>query len=169
MAAKARDIGHGRGFELYRWIYAKHKGVGPEQGQAAFRAVTNPAKCRNLLELRDSLDRMFRDIREAESHGEDFRATPSMRVLALEQRLPDSLLAEMHNQMFDSYDKKLAWVQHRVELARQQHLRPPAGGLSRLGRPGGFFDGATTVTPTAPRASGRTRSPPPTHGGRVRG
>merc|ERR1712122_418683 len=64
VAAKARDIGGGRGFELYRWVYAKHKGVGPGQGQAAYRAVTNPARRKNTLELRGSLDRMFRDIRE---------------------------------------------------------------------------------------------------------
>merc|ERR1712242_81517 len=119
VAAKARDVGADRGFELYRWIYAKHKGVGPEQGQAAYRAVINPARCRNTLELRDSLDHMFRDIRECEAHGDDFKVSSVQRVLALEDRLPESLLVEMQNKMLQTYDEKLALVHHRVALDHQ--------------------------------------------------
>ena len=83
--------------------------------RAAFRAVTNAVRSRNLLELRDNLERMHRDIRESESYGKDFEVSPSLRLLALEQRLPDALLAELNSQLhLRSYDEKLQWVQNRV-------------------------------------------------------
>merc|ERR1712020_568403 len=58
VAEKAREFGDTCGFELYRWIHARFKGIGPEQGQAAFQKVTNPVRCRSTQELRDSLTQM---------------------------------------------------------------------------------------------------------------
>ena len=122
VAEKARELGDTCGFELYRWIYAKHKGVGPEQGQVAFRAVTCPTRCRNTQELRDSLQRMARDIRECEAYGSDFTVTAQMRTLALEQRLPADLLRELENWGFTTFEKKMEFVQRRVELDHQRRL-----------------------------------------------
>ena len=66
VAAKARELGGSCGFELYCWVHVRFKGVGPEQGQRAFEAVTHPARCKNTAELRDSLSQLFKDIRECE-------------------------------------------------------------------------------------------------------
>ena len=88
VAEKAREFGDTCGFELYRWIHAKFKGIGPEQGQAAFQKVTNPVRCRSTQELRDSLTQMAKDIRDCEAYGPDFAVGPTQRVLALEARLP---------------------------------------------------------------------------------
>ena len=63
---------------------------------------------------------MFRDIRECEAHGEDCSVSPVQRVLALEDRLPEALLVEMQNKMFDTYDEKLTLIQHRVALDHQR-------------------------------------------------
>ena len=140
VAEKARELGDTCGFELYRWIYAKHKGVGPEQGQVAFRAVTCPTRCRNTQELRDSLQRMARDIRECEAYGSDFTVTAQMRTLALEQRLPIELLCELENWGFTTFEKKMEFVQRRVELDHQRRLNGQ-GGIGRLERPGSLYDG----------------------------
>ena len=96
---------------------------------------------------------MFRDIRECEAHGDDFKASAVQRELALEDRLPESLLQELQNRMFQTYDAKLAFVQHRVELDHQQLLRPSATGLSRLERPGGLFDGGYEDSSWGPAAA----------------
>ena len=37
VAERAREFGDSCGLELYRWVYARHKGVGPEQGQALYQ------------------------------------------------------------------------------------------------------------------------------------
>ena len=102
VAARLQEFGDSCGFELYRWTHARHRGAGPEQGQALYRAVTRPTWCKSTVELRESMAQMFRDIRECEAHGPDFAVGVTQRILALEQRLPHELLHELQNQMYDS-------------------------------------------------------------------
>ena len=140
VAEKAREFGDTCGFELYRWIHARFKGIGPEQGQAAFQKVTNPVRCRSTQELRDSLTQMAKDIRDCEAYGPDFAISQPQRTLALEARLPPDLLRELQNQMFSTYEQKYRFVQNRVELDHTRRLNSQTG-IARLERPGSLFDG----------------------------
>ena len=74
--------------------------------------------------------RMARDIRECEAYGSDFTVTAQMRTLALEQRLPADLLRELENWGFTTFEKKMEFVQRRVELDHQRRLN----GQGAIGR-----------------------------------
>ena len=47
----SQKVGEKYGFELYRNLFHRFRGIGPEQGQRAMEEVLNPRRCRNALEL----------------------------------------------------------------------------------------------------------------------
>ena len=106
VAGVSKLIGETFGFELYRHVFQKFRGVGPEQGQRVLDEYLNPKRCARYGELRDSLIGMAQKERELQAYGQEFYPNAPQRIMALERRLPQELLRELENQMLTDYARK---------------------------------------------------------------
>ena len=52
VAALSKLLGETHGFELYRHVFQKFRGVGPEQGQRVLGEYLHSKRCRQYGELR---------------------------------------------------------------------------------------------------------------------
>ena len=104
VAALADKLGEDRGLELYRFLYARFRGVGPGLAQQALDAVTSPKRCRNTSELRHELVELSTLFRKLERYGDDYKLSPPQRVMALKRRLPADLLRDLENAMLVEND-----------------------------------------------------------------
>ena len=95
MADISQRLGDRYGFELYRYLYGRFKGAGPEQGQRVLEEFSSARRCNTALELWDSLIEMDQKSRELERYGAQFAVSDPQRILALERRLPQVVIQQL--------------------------------------------------------------------------
>ena len=77
-------VGDRHGFELYRYLCNRFKGVGPQQGQRVMEEILNGRKRGTVLEIRDALIEMDQKGRELSRYGSTFHISEPQWAMALE-------------------------------------------------------------------------------------